>query len=84
MSEASWTLGAGHDPFCHQSEGRWDGGCDCDLIDRVRKDQMERDIERFSFMFDYVIGPMTDEQKERYNGLYSIITDVRGQINNGS
>lgn len=31
-----------HDPLCYMSEGKWDGGCQCDLIARVRKDERVR------------------------------------------
>jgi hypothetical protein len=36
-----------HDPLCFQSQGKWDGGCQCDLIARVRADeraQVVRDV----------------------------------------
>ena len=25
-----------HDPLCYMSEGKWDGGCQCELIQRIR------------------------------------------------
>jgi len=28
-----------HDPLCFQSQGKWDGGCQCDLIAKVRADE---------------------------------------------
>ena len=31
-----------HDPLCYMSEGKWDGGCQCDLIARVRADCLEK------------------------------------------
>lgn len=34
-----WAIGEGHDALCPQSEGKWDGGCQCDLIAKVRADQ---------------------------------------------
>lgn len=28
-----------HDSLCHMSEGKWDGGCQCDVIAKVRADE---------------------------------------------
>lgn len=28
-----------HDPLCYMAEGKWDGGCQCALIARVRADE---------------------------------------------
>jgi len=28
-----------HDPLCYHAEGKWDGGCQCELIAKVRADQ---------------------------------------------
>lgn len=28
-----------HDPLCYMAEGKWDGGCQCSLIAKVRADQ---------------------------------------------
>lgn len=31
-----------HDPLCYMAEGKWDGGCQCDLIAKIRVDQDRR------------------------------------------
>lgn len=31
-----------HDPLCYMSEGKWGGGCQCDLISRVRADTLDK------------------------------------------
>ena len=31
-----------HDPLCYMSEGKWDGGCQCDLIRKVRADERDQ------------------------------------------
>lgn len=31
-----------HDPMCFQSQGKWDGGCQCELINKVRVDERSR------------------------------------------
>ena len=33
-----------HDPLCYMAEGKWDGGCQCSLIARVRADERQRII----------------------------------------
>lgn len=40
-SPAVWQGDAGHDPLCYMAQGKWDGGCQCALIARVRADQRE-------------------------------------------
>lgn len=34
-----------HDPMCFMSEGKWDGGCQCSLIARVREDERGKFIK---------------------------------------
>lgn len=31
-----------HDPLCYMAEGKWDGGCQCPLIAKVRADERAR------------------------------------------
>lgn len=31
-----------HDPMCYMAEGKWDGGCQCGLIARVRADERNK------------------------------------------
>lgn len=31
-----------HDPLCYMTEGKWDGGCQCTLIAKVRDDERSR------------------------------------------
>ena len=31
-----------HDPLCYMAEGKWDGGCQCALIARVRADCLKK------------------------------------------
>ena len=31
-----------HDPLCYMHEGKWDGGCQCTLIVKVRADEREK------------------------------------------
>lgn len=31
-----------HDQLCYTAQGKWDGGCQCDLIDKVRADTVEQ------------------------------------------
>ena len=31
-----------HDPLCYMAEGKWDGGCQCALIARVRADERKQ------------------------------------------
>jgi len=31
-----------HDPLCYMAEGKWDGGCQCGLIARVRADERKQ------------------------------------------
>lgn len=70
-----------HDPLCENSGTRF---ClECEFIAQIRKDQMEKDISRFSFMFEYIVGEMTDGQKQRFEELMGIITAVK-KVNDGS
>lgn len=39
---AGWKLNPGHDAFCDQAEGRWDGGCQCEFLAKVRADEREQ------------------------------------------
>lgn len=32
-----------HDPLCYMAESKWDGGCQCDLIAKVRTDERSKD-----------------------------------------
>lgn len=41
---AGWKLNSGHDEFCDQAVGRWDGGCQCEFLARVRFDERQRII----------------------------------------
>ena len=31
-----------HDPLCYMAEGKWDGGCQCPLIAKVRENERAR------------------------------------------
>ena len=45
-----------HDPLCYMSEGKWDGGCRCLLIARVRADERERAVQRTTLAFALIAG----------------------------
>ena len=34
-----------HDPLCYMVEGKWDGGCQCTLIAKVRDAERVRTVE---------------------------------------
>ena len=42
--EPSWKMGEGHDAFCTQAMGRWDGGCQCEFLAKVRADERQRQV----------------------------------------
>ena len=46
-----------HDPLCYMAEGKWDGGCQCPLIARVRADERlqesARRMKKFGYWHDY-------------------------------
>ena len=46
-----------HDPLCYIAEGKWDGGCNCDFIAKVRADERlqesARRAEKFGYWHDY-------------------------------
>ena len=39
-----------HDPLCYMAEGKWDGGCQCPLIARVRDDERWATVEGAVFV----------------------------------
>lgn len=39
-----------HDEFCNQAAGRWDGGCQCAVIAKVRKSEREKMLTEVSIM----------------------------------
>ena len=56
-----------HDPLCYMYEGKWDGGCQCTLIVKVRTDEKAKWVIRPECDFspnnrhgDFRFGPAKD------------------------
>lgn len=45
-NKPSWKMGEGHDAFCNQAMGRWDGGCQCEFLAKVRADERKQAGQR--------------------------------------
>jgi hypothetical protein len=70
-----------HDPLCFQSQGKWDGGCQCDFIARVRADQDSRwvDIVR-NRKIDLESCDKPDDCRTKAEGVQLVLDDAVGYL----